>query len=117
MPVCDSVSPEDRDRLGACPTIWSAGQWMLAMRPKEAVDMEFTDEQIRALLRDPARHPPSARHLGFELIDFLHQRVGKAHEIGDFAVDQRQLRSQYRIILKLGQIAEQRVQCIQNILE
>jgi len=32
--------------------------------------MEFTDEQIRALLRDPARHPPSARHLGFELIDF-----------------------------------------------
>src|SRR5436305_5619543 len=43
---------------------------MLAMRPKEAVDMEFTDEQIRALLRDPARHPPSARHLGFELIDF-----------------------------------------------
>jgi uncharacterized protein (TIGR00369 family) len=51
-------------------TIWSAGQWMLAMRPKEAVDMEFTDEQIRALLRDPARHPPSARHLGFELIDF-----------------------------------------------
>ena len=32
--------------------------------------MEFTDEQIRALLRDPARHPPSARHLGFELMDF-----------------------------------------------
>ena len=32
--------------------------------------MEFTDEQIRALLGDPARHPPSARHLGLELIDF-----------------------------------------------
>ena len=32
--------------------------------------MEFTDEQIRALLSDPARHPPSARHLGLELIDF-----------------------------------------------
>jgi hypothetical protein len=31
--------------------------------------MQLTDEQIRALLRDPARHP-SARHLGFELIDF-----------------------------------------------
>jgi len=32
--------------------------------------MQFTDEQIRALLQDPARHPPSARHLGFALIDF-----------------------------------------------
>ena len=32
--------------------------------------MEFTDEQIRALLSDPARHPPCARHLGLELIDF-----------------------------------------------
>jgi uncharacterized protein (TIGR00369 family) len=32
--------------------------------------MPFTDDQIRALLRDPARHPPSARHLGLELIDF-----------------------------------------------
>ena len=32
--------------------------------------MQFTDEQIRSLLRDPARHPPSARHLGLELIDF-----------------------------------------------
>jgi acyl-coenzyme A thioesterase PaaI-like protein len=32
--------------------------------------MAFTDEQMRALLRDPANHPPSARHLGFELIDF-----------------------------------------------
>jgi uncharacterized protein (TIGR00369 family) len=30
----------------------------------------LTDDQIRTLLRDPARHPPSARHLGFELIDF-----------------------------------------------
>jgi uncharacterized protein (TIGR00369 family) len=32
--------------------------------------VQFTDEHIRELLRDPARHPPSARHLGFELIDF-----------------------------------------------
>ena len=32
--------------------------------------MAFTDEQMRAVLRDPANHPPSARHLGFELIDF-----------------------------------------------
>jgi acyl-coenzyme A thioesterase PaaI-like protein len=32
--------------------------------------MALTDEQIRALLRDPAKHPPCARHLGFELIDF-----------------------------------------------
>ena len=32
--------------------------------------MQFTDEQIRELLRDPARYPPSSRHLGFELIDF-----------------------------------------------
>jgi uncharacterized protein (TIGR00369 family) len=32
--------------------------------------MPFADEQIRALLSDPANHPPSARHLGFELIDF-----------------------------------------------
>jgi len=32
--------------------------------------MQFTDEQIRSLLRDPARHPPSARHLGLKLIDF-----------------------------------------------
>ena len=32
--------------------------------------MSLTDDQIRALLRDPARHPPSARHWGFELIDF-----------------------------------------------
>jgi len=35
-----------------------------------AAAMAFTDEQIRALLSDPANHPPSARHLGFELIDF-----------------------------------------------
>jgi uncharacterized protein (TIGR00369 family) len=32
--------------------------------------MALSDDQIRALLRDPANHPPSARHLGFELIDF-----------------------------------------------
>ena len=32
--------------------------------------MSFSDEQIRSLLNDPANHPPSARHLGFELIDF-----------------------------------------------
>jgi uncharacterized protein (TIGR00369 family) len=32
--------------------------------------VSLTDDQIRALLRDPARHPPSARHLGFELLDF-----------------------------------------------
>src|SRR5262245_3630732 len=32
--------------------------------------MAFTDEQMRALLRDPANQPPSARHLGFELLDF-----------------------------------------------
>jgi uncharacterized protein (TIGR00369 family) len=32
--------------------------------------VQLTDEQIRALLRDPMRHPPSARHLGFELLDF-----------------------------------------------
>ena len=32
--------------------------------------MGLTDDQIRAALRDPARHPPCARHLGFELIDF-----------------------------------------------
>jgi uncharacterized protein (TIGR00369 family) len=32
--------------------------------------MQFSDEQIRELLRDTARYPPSSRHLGFELIDF-----------------------------------------------
>ena len=32
--------------------------------------MQLTDEQMRALLGDPARHPACARHLGFELIDF-----------------------------------------------
>ena len=32
--------------------------------------MTLTDDQIRTLLSDPARHPPSARLLGFELIDF-----------------------------------------------
>jgi uncharacterized protein (TIGR00369 family) len=31
--------------------------------------MAFTDDEIRALLSDPTRHPPSARLLGFELID------------------------------------------------
>jgi uncharacterized protein (TIGR00369 family) len=30
----------------------------------------MTDDEIRALLGDPARHPPCARHLGFELVDF-----------------------------------------------
>jgi len=37
---------------------------------EEGSRMQLIDEQIRALLRDPARHPPSARHLGFEQIDF-----------------------------------------------
>ena len=32
--------------------------------------MALTDDQIRALLRDPAKHPACARHLGFELVDF-----------------------------------------------
>lgn len=32
--------------------------------------MALTDEQIRELLSDPSKHPPCARHLGFELIDF-----------------------------------------------
>jgi len=32
--------------------------------------MTLTDEQIRALLRDPSKAPPCARHLGFELIDY-----------------------------------------------
>jgi uncharacterized protein (TIGR00369 family) len=31
--------------------------------------MSLTNDQIRTLMSDPARHPPSARHLGFELID------------------------------------------------
>jgi uncharacterized protein (TIGR00369 family) len=30
----------------------------------------LNDEQIRTLLSDPARHPPSARHLGLELVAF-----------------------------------------------
>lgn len=30
----------------------------------------LSDDQIRALLRDSSRHPPSARLLGMELIDF-----------------------------------------------
>jgi uncharacterized protein (TIGR00369 family) len=32
--------------------------------------MPLSDDQIRALMRDPANFPPCARHLGFELIDF-----------------------------------------------
>ena len=32
--------------------------------------MAFSDEQIRAIFSNPANAPPSARHLGFELIDF-----------------------------------------------
>jgi len=32
--------------------------------------MELSDDEIRAILRDPAKQPPSGRHLGFELIDF-----------------------------------------------
>ena len=32
--------------------------------------MELSDDKIRAILNDPAKQPPSARHLGFELIDF-----------------------------------------------
>lgn len=32
--------------------------------------MAFSDDEIRALLGNPANHPPSARHLNFELIDF-----------------------------------------------
>ncbi|RTL59727.1 MAG: PaaI family thioesterase, partial [Hyphomicrobiales bacterium] len=31
--------------------------------------MSLTDDQIRALLRDPARFPPSAKLMGMELID------------------------------------------------
>ena len=32
--------------------------------------MELSDDQIRAILSDPGKQPPSARLLGFELIDF-----------------------------------------------
>ena len=32
--------------------------------------MTLSDEQVRTLLSDTSRHPPCARHLGFELIDF-----------------------------------------------
>jgi uncharacterized protein (TIGR00369 family) len=32
--------------------------------------MHLSDEQIRLLLSDAAKHPPCARHLGFELLDF-----------------------------------------------
>jgi uncharacterized protein (TIGR00369 family) len=30
----------------------------------------MTDDEIRTLLSEPSRHPPCARHLGFEFIDF-----------------------------------------------
>jgi uncharacterized protein (TIGR00369 family) len=32
--------------------------------------MELSDDAIRAMLRDPAKFPPSARHLGSELLEF-----------------------------------------------
>ncbi len=32
--------------------------------------MSMTDDQIRAVLRDPSTHPPCAKLLGFELVDF-----------------------------------------------
>jgi uncharacterized protein (TIGR00369 family) len=32
--------------------------------------MSLSDQEIEALLGDPARQPPSARHLGFELLGF-----------------------------------------------
>jgi uncharacterized protein (TIGR00369 family) len=32
--------------------------------------MAFSDDQIRTLLRDASTHPPSAKLLGFELVDF-----------------------------------------------
>ena len=32
--------------------------------------MDLTDDEIRAALCDTTKHPPCARHLGFELIDF-----------------------------------------------
>ena len=32
--------------------------------------MGLSDDKIRAILSDPAKQPSSARHLGFELIDF-----------------------------------------------
>jgi uncharacterized protein (TIGR00369 family) len=32
--------------------------------------MELSDDKIRAILNDRGKHPPSARLLGFELIDF-----------------------------------------------
>jgi uncharacterized protein (TIGR00369 family) len=34
------------------------------------IGMPLTDEQIRAALADQSRQPPSARLLGFELLDF-----------------------------------------------
>jgi uncharacterized protein (TIGR00369 family) len=32
--------------------------------------MAITDDQLQALLSDPSQRPPSARHLGFELLDY-----------------------------------------------
>lgn len=32
--------------------------------------MPLSDNELQALLRDPSKHPPCARHLGFELIDY-----------------------------------------------
>jgi uncharacterized protein (TIGR00369 family) len=43
---------------------------LFARCSKEVHRMELSDDHIRAMLRDPAKFPPSARHLGFELLDF-----------------------------------------------
>jgi uncharacterized protein (TIGR00369 family) len=32
--------------------------------------MPLADDELHALLRDPSRYPPCARHLGFELLDY-----------------------------------------------
>ena len=32
--------------------------------------MPPTDEQIRAMMRDTSKYPPSARHLGMEVLEF-----------------------------------------------
>lgn len=32
--------------------------------------MHLTDDQIRAMMRDTTKYPPSARHLGMEVLDF-----------------------------------------------
>lgn len=44
--------------------------------------MTLTDEQIRALLRDTSRHPPSARLMGMSLID-----LNSAERWAEFAFD------------------------------